>query len=160
MTLLCSCRRSERTRRNSQPKPKVKSVASSVWSRLSKDNKNSRATRDSDSETSISDSEHSGTSTSSEENLRITRTMNAESDEENSNDDSEEGESKDYSSDDGGSGAHGSRTDLRSKLSHKDVPRNGKSRSTISQSVSKPRSPLRIEIDNDEYYRSLREEKD
>lgn len=151
--------RSERTRRHSQPKPKVKSVASSVWSRLARDG-NLRIKQESVSESSVSESEQSETSSSGEENLTVTRTMRHEgSDHENSGDESED-ESGDYSSDDGESVAHGSRVDLRSKLvGHKPASKNGKYKSAVS-CTAKPRSPLRIEIDNDEYYRSLHEEKD
>lgn len=151
--------RSERVKSHSRPKPMVKSVASSVWSRLSTD-KRTRIKQE--QESSASDSEHSDTSSSGHENLKITRTLrNEESDETESSQSESDSGSEEYSSSEQESEESRPRGDLRSRLGLKKTSHKGQSRSSKSSkstnNVPKQRSPLRIEIDNDEYYRSQKD---
>ncbi|KAJ1530474.1 hypothetical protein ONE63_005373 [Megalurothrips usitatus] len=156
--------RSERVKSHSRPKPTVRSVASSVWSRLSTGG-NVRIKKEHEEVSESSDSEQSETSSSGEENLKITRTLrHEESDATDSSSQSQTDDSgsdtDDYSSGERGVGG-ASKSDLRSKLGHKQAPKNGKSKASkisASKSTTKPRSPLRIEIDNDEYYRPQNDE--
>lgn len=151
--------RSERVKSHSRPKPTVKSVASSVWSRLSTD-KRTRIKQE--RESSESDSEHSDTSSSSQENLQITRTLrNKESEESESSLSESDSGSEEYSSSEQESETSRPRGDLRSRLGLKQASTKGRSRSSRSSksanNTPKQRSPLRIEIDNDEYYRSQKD---
>ncbi|XP_034251669.1 nuclear cap-binding protein subunit 3-like [Thrips palmi] len=153
--------RSERVKSHSRPKPTVKSVASSVWSRLSTD----RGIRiKHEEESSASDSEHSDTTSSSQENLQITRTLRDESDEDESSQSESDSSSEEYSSSEQESEESRPQGDLRSRLGFKQASSKSRSRSKKSSKSSKSttnlpkqRSPLRIEIDNDEYYRSQKD---